>query len=181
MEQFRLGARRVLVWIGRVEMLAATALLIGIVVMILVQVALGAGLGNPLSWEQEAGAYALVWTTFLGASLGVKYARHVTIITFVERLPARARYGLRALVFALMLWTLWQIMGELGGIMAIEGRSSTVALPVDLPRSWFFSVPLYLSAALMSLTLLLYLIEALIGMFGPRDHGLLAPVMELSE
>lgn len=152
--------------IGFVEILVAALILTGIVLMIVVQVALNMGLGNPLTWEQEAGSYALVWLTFLGASIALKQMRHVTIVSFVGLLPPRARAVVRALVFALMLWTLYVLMRELFPIMRIEARASTVALPIDLPRAYFFSVPLLLASGLMSLTVLLYFIEAVLTVFG---------------
>lgn len=150
-------------WIGRIELVLASAILMGIVLMILVQVLLNAGLGNPITWEQEGGAYALVWLTFLGASVGLKQMRHVTVVSFVGRLPARARNATRALVFAGIIWTLLVLLRELGPIMEIEARSTTIALPIDLPRSYFFSVPLILTSSLMLLTALFYFLEALAG------------------
>ncbi len=147
-------------WIGRVEMALAAAILIGIVLMILVQVALNAGLGNPIAWEQEGGAYALVWLTFLGASIGLKQMRHVKVVSFVGHLPPRAREAVRAAVHAGVVWTLWTLLRELGPIMEIESRSTTIALPIDLPRSTFFSLPLMLASGSMLLTATLHFIEA---------------------
>ncbi len=162
--------RSALRWIGRIELVLASAILTGIVLMILVQVLLNAGRGNPIAWEQEGGAYALVWLTFLGASVGLKQMRHVTVVSFVGRLPPRARNAVRALVFAGIIWTLLALLRELGPIMEIEARSTTIALPVDLPRSYFFSVPLILASSLMLLTALLYFLEAVAGaVLGGRD------------
>jgi len=177
MLQVRHIIRSVLFRIGQVEMAICATILIGIVVMILAQVLLNAGLGDPITWEQEAGAYALVWMTFLGASIGLKYVRHVTIISFIGKLPPRLRSLVRALTFGIMLWTLYVLVRELSPIMTIESRSTTVALPIDLPRSYFFSVPLLLSCLLMMLTLFLFLLEAGLGVFGDEHPDLLAPIM----
>jgi len=177
MDRFRHLVRRVLRRIGQVEMIVAAAVLIGIVAMIVVQVLLNAGLGNPITWEQEAGAYGLVWLTFLGASIGLKYMRHVTIVSFVGKLPVRLGSAVRAMVFALMLCTLYVLIRELSPIMVIEARSTTVALPFDLPRSYFFSVPLLVSCSLMVPTLALFLFEAMLGVFGAKDDDLLTPIL----
>lgn len=181
MAQILSGLRRLLRLIGQIEMICAATILCGIVAMIVVQVLLNAGLGNPITWEQEAGAYALVWLTFLGASIGLKHVRHVTIVSFVGRLPTRLRYSVRAAVYLAILWLLIVLIGELFPVMSIEARSTTIALPVDLPRSYFFSVPLTISCALMMLTNLLFLTEALLGVFstsGSERANLLAPVLE---
>ncbi|QBX99885.1 TRAP transporter small permease subunit [Rhodophyticola sp. CCM32] len=172
--------RRSLRLIGQVEMALAAIILCAIVLMILMQVLLNAGLGNPITWEQEAGAYALVWLTFLGASIGLKQMRHVTISSFIGRLPLRLRYLVRAFVFVAIIWTLLVILRELPPIMRIEGRSDTVALPISLPRSYFFSLPLMLASGLMVLTSVLYLLEALIGALrgGDETPASIRPVME---
>lgn len=145
--------------VGRIEMVFGALIVIGIVTLILVQVLLNIGLGNPMTWEQEGGTYGLVWLTFIGASIGLKQMRHVTVVAAVTPLPPRLRAMARILCWAIVIWTLIVVMRELLGVMAIEGRASTVALPIDLPRSWFFSVPLFASCALMSWTALHYLLE----------------------
>jgi len=182
MDNTRILVRTLLYRIGQIEMVIAAAILIGIVVMIIAQVLLNAGLGNPITWEQEAGAYALVWLTFIGASIGLKHKRHVTIVSFVGKLPTRIRYAIRATVFATILWTLYILMRELLPIMAIEARATTVALPFDLPRSYFFSVPLMVSCVLMAMTTLLFLFEAVLGMFSAtEDCDLLSPIMNAAQ
>ena len=57
-------------------------------------------------------------------------------------------------------------MKELTGIIPIEGRAMTVALPIDVPRSWFFSVPLFITCALMIWTSAHYLLANLMRLFG---------------
>jgi TRAP-type C4-dicarboxylate transport system permease small subunit len=177
MDGIRHLVRNCLFRIGQIEMIFAAAVLVGIVLMISVQVLLSAGLGRPITWEQEAGAYALVWLTFIGASIALKQMRHVAIVSFVGKLPYRLKNLVRAIVFALILWTLYILTGELSPIMAIEARSTTVALPIDLPRSYFFSVPLMVSCLLMALTTILFFVEAVLGVVGrDEDATLLAPI-----
>lgn len=177
MNGIRRLVRQGLFRIGQFEMMFAAAILVGIVLMISFQVLLSAGMGRPITWEQEAGAYSLVWLTFIGASIALKQMRHVTIVSFVSKLPYRLKNLVRAIVYALILWTLYMLMRELTPIMAIEARSTTVALPIDLPRSYFFSVPLLVSCVLMSLTTALFFIEAILGVVGQvQDETLLSPI-----
>ena len=177
MDGIRLLVRKALFRIGQFEMIFAATVLVGIVLMISAQVLMNAGLGRPITWEQEAGAYALVWLTFIGASIALKQRRHVAIVSFVGKLPYRLKSFVRAIVLAFVLWTLYTLMRELTPIMAIEGRSTTVALPIDLPRSYFFSVPLMISCSLMALTSVLFFIEAILGTLGrAADAALLAPI-----
>jgi hypothetical protein len=60
-------------------------------------------------------------------------------------------------------------MRELVPVMAIEGRARTVALPVELPRSYFFSVPLFVSSALMLWTAAHYFIANVPVLLGRTD------------
>lgn len=159
-------SNRILVRVGRVEIFVAGTILSGIVLMILVQVALGLGLGDPIAWEQEGGAYALVWLTFIGASIGLKQMRHVNIVTFVSSLPTKWKAAFRIATFAVIIWLLLVLMWELTAIIPIEGRAMTIALPIDLPRSWFFSVPLFGSCLLMLWTSVHYLLEQIAILLG---------------
>ena len=90
--------------------------------------------------------------TFVGASLGLKHARHIMIATFGARLPARWGAALRVAVWLLVLAMLAVLMVQGVKVMGAEGRSQTIPLPVELPRSLFYSLPLALSGVSMALT-----------------------------
>ncbi len=169
MQHFIDLSARILRIVGRIEIVLGAVLVCGIVLGILVQVALNAGLGHPLQWEQEGGAYALVWLTFIGASIGLKQMRHVTIVTFVTPAPPRIRALLRMACWSIVIWLMVTLMRELVPVMAIEGRARTVALPVELPRSYFFSVPLFVSSALMLWTAAHYFIANVPVLLGRTD------------
>ena len=53
--------------------------------------------------------------------------------------------------------------------MGVEGRSKTISLPIELPRSWFYSLPLTLSAASMLLTTVYLLFAELRNLLGRRS------------
>jgi hypothetical protein len=53
-------------------------------------------------------------------------------------------------------------------VIGVEGRSSTISLPIELPRSWFYSLPLTLSAASMLLTTVYLLFAELAMLLGRR-------------
>ena len=109
---------------------------------------------------EESATYAFIWMAFVGASLGLKHGRHILIATFGSRLPPRVAAVLRMLVWALVFVMLVVLVVQGWQVMGIEGRSKTISLPIELPRSWFYSLPLTLSAASMALTTVyLFLIE----------------------
>lgn len=157
--------RRLLALAAVIEQALVVLLILNIVVNIGTQVFSRYLFGQPLIWVEELATYSLIWATFLGASLGLKHGRHVKIQTFVGRLPARARSLFRGLVYLVMLALCLVLMRESWTVMEIEGRRSSISLPVDLPVSLFFSVPLFVGVTSMAATLL-YLIAAELRVIG---------------
>src|SRR5512136_3368175 len=43
------------------------------------------------SWSEEVPRYLLVWITYLGAALAVKYKEHISLDFFFNMMPIRAR------------------------------------------------------------------------------------------
>jgi len=162
--------RKILILVGKIEIIVATLCLSFVVFMIIVQVGLNNLFNSAIIWEQEAGRYALIWLTFIGASVGVKQMRHVTIISFVGYLPIKYRFLIRSIVYAITLWMFSVLIIELFMVFEIESRATTVTLPLDLPRSYFFSLPLIISSILIMLTTLLYFIEAIMIALGSEKN-----------
>ena len=153
--------RRLLDRIGWVEQGLGLGLIVLIVVAITVQV-----FRRPLAWVEESATYAFIWMVFVGASLGLKLNRHIIIETFGRFLPVRMAAALRAAVLLLILLTLLVLVFQGTKVMGVEGRSKTISLPIELPRSWFYSLPLTLSAASMVLTAVYLLLKDLAVVVG---------------
>ncbi len=83
------------------------------------------------------------------------------------------------LVWALVLGTLVVLVVQGTKVMGVEGRSNTISLPIELPRSWFYSLPLTLSAASMALTAVYLLLVDVPVLLGRRRklslHGVVIP------
>jgi len=161
--------KRLLDRIGAIEQAFGIGLILLIVIAITVQVFTRYALGRPIAWVEESATYAFIWMVFVGASLGLKKGRHIFIATFGSRLPARVAAGMRVLVWMLMLLTLGVLVVQGIKVMGVEGRSSTISLPIELPRSWFYSLPLTVSAASMALTTLWLLLSDLAALGGRRE------------
>ncbi len=162
--------KRLLDRIGVIEQGLGIALILLIVVSITVQVFTRYALNRPIAWVEETATYAFIWMVFVGASLGLKKGRHIFIATFGSHLPMRAAAAMRVLVWLLMLGTLVVLVQQGIKVMGVEGRSSTISLPIELPRSWFYSLPLTLSSASMALTTLWLLFDDL-AVFGGRPSA----------
>src|SRR5512143_100880 len=71
-------------------------------VMVFADVALRFLTDHSILWVEEASRYLMIWLTFLGAGIVLRYGGHIGIDTLQERLPGAAPV-LRAVIFALLL------------------------------------------------------------------------------
>jgi TRAP-type C4-dicarboxylate transport system permease small subunit len=85
----------------RANRLVVIALLAAMAVMVFTNVALRFATDRSILWVEEASRYAMIWLTFLGAGLVLRYGGHIGIETLHEKLPRHAPF-LRVLVVALL-------------------------------------------------------------------------------
>ena len=171
------GYRRLLDRIGAIETGLGVGLILLMVAAVTVQVFTRYALGRPIAWVEESATYAFIWMAFVGASVGLKQGRHILIATFGSRLGPRTAAAMRMLAWMLVLATLVVLVAQGWKVMGVEGRSRTISLPIELPRSWFYSLPLTLSAASMALTAVCLLLEDLAVMTGSRVPAAVAARM----
>ncbi len=64
-----------------------------------------------ITWAEEVARYMMVWMTFLGAGLTLRYGGHVAISNLMDALSPKAQRVLRAVIvvclfifFAVMIW-----------------------------------------------------------------------------
>lgn len=152
---------RLIRFIGLIERTVGVMLIVSIVLTITIQVFTRYFFGRPLVWVEELAQYSFIWMVFIGAALGFKELRHIVIDTFVAKLGHSARALWRAGLYALMTVAALIVAYYAWDIMAIEGKSNTMALPIELPRMWFYSVPLCVSMCSIALTGLYFVIAYL--------------------
>lgn len=170
-----LGAyRRLLIVIGRIEQWAVVLLLVNIVVNITAQVVSRYLFGKPLVWVEELATYSFIWAVFLGAGLALKYDRHLRIETFVDRLGPIASAVFRAIGALFVLALLVSLLPILWAAIGVEMRRMTIALPIQLPSAWFFSVPLMVGSVSMIATSLYHVLVELHRGFGGQPPAPIA-------
>lgn len=145
--------------LGTLERGLCVALIAWIVISIMIQVVTRYLLGQPLVWVEESAGYAFLWLVFLGAAAGFKELRHIRIETFVGRLSHGPRHVMRGVLYALCTAAMLLIAWYAWGLMDVEARSRTIALPIELPRHLFYSVPLFVCTCSIAITGL-YLVAA---------------------
>ena len=158
---------RLLRRLGSLERAICVVLMSGIVVSMTIQIFTRYLLGQPLVWVEEAAGYSFIWLVFLGAAAGFKELRHIRIDTFVVRLPAAPQRFIRAGLYAICTAVMLLVAYYAWQIMEVESRSSSIALPVELPRHLFYSVPLFVGTVSIALTglhlVVAYLVSAATG------------------
>ncbi|HEY1325681.1 MAG TPA: TRAP transporter small permease [Casimicrobiaceae bacterium] len=94
----------------RANRLAVIGLLAAMALMVFANVALRFLTDRSILWVEEASRYAMIWLTFIGAGLVLRYGGHIGIELLHERLPRLAPLlrGAVALVllgfFVFMVW-----------------------------------------------------------------------------
>jgi TRAP-type C4-dicarboxylate transport system permease small subunit len=80
---------------------AVIALLSAMAVIVFANVALRFLTDHSILWVEEASRYLMIWLTFLGCGIVLRYGGHIGIDTLQEKFPAQAP-AFRALIFALL-------------------------------------------------------------------------------
>lgn len=77
--------------VDKFEKYAIFVLLLIMTILIFIQVVFRFVFHNSLTWTEELARYLLVWSTFIGASLGVKKGAHIGVEAFKLVLPPKAK------------------------------------------------------------------------------------------
>lgn len=172
MEGFLTRYRGLLERIERVERALLISLLATMVACIFGQVVSRYLFGLPLTWVEELSTYAFIWGVFIGASLGLKKKRHIKILSFVSRLSADRQAVFLAVTNAIItLFCLILVINGFKAMTLFEWNQRTVALPIELPRYLFYSMPLILGASFMALTAVHDFLEILFAWRQSESRG----------
>jgi len=134
--------------ISRIEKLLGIVLMLAMAVVVTLAVVFRYLLNAPFSWAGEVSVYLLIWVSFIGGSLGLKYKSQAAVTILLDYLPAKVQkilliigHILILLFFALMLYYSYQWVLSPG--VAFQ-KSSALLLPMWIP---FSAVPVGLTFA----------------------------------
>lgn len=96
-------------------------------------------LKTPLPWSEELARYFLVWTTFLGASIGVKRGAHIGVEAFTLLLPKNARKIVQYLAVALSVIFLLVVFKESITIIQKQLATNQVSPAMRIPMWWAYA------------------------------------------
>ena len=86
----------------RLNRWAVIAILAAMAAMVFANVVLRFLTDHSIIWVEEVSRYLMIWLTFLGAGLVLRYGGHVGVDTLQQTLPGHAAW-IRAAIFALLL------------------------------------------------------------------------------
>jgi TRAP-type transport system small permease protein len=86
----------------RVNRWVLIVILAAMAVMVFANVALRFTTDRSILWVEEASRYLMIWLTFLGSGVVLRYGAHIGIDTLQERFPREAP-AVRAVIFVLLL------------------------------------------------------------------------------
>jgi TRAP-type C4-dicarboxylate transport system permease small subunit len=138
--------------LGAVELGIGIICLLAIVVCIFFQVVSRYAFGRPLVWVEEFSTYCFIWSVYLGAAYALIKGRHIRVTTLVDKLPLVMQRILALLTTCCLIFFLIVLVRNGLKQFAMEGAQHTIALPVNLPRKCFFSVPFLVSCISMLIT-----------------------------
>ncbi|MFM9991403.1 MAG: TRAP transporter small permease [Burkholderiaceae bacterium] len=151
--------------IERVEQALGIFLVLAIVAMVGVQVVSRYFFNQPMAWVEELSTYCFIWTVFVGASIALKQDRHIAITALELCLSDAQKRWLKVLIWISVLAFLLIMIPHGYKVMQVEARSNSVSLPVDIPRMWFYSMPLTLACISMFITSIDGVYQSLVNAF----------------
>jgi TRAP-type C4-dicarboxylate transport system permease small subunit len=86
----------------RANRIAVVALLAAMAALVFANVALRIASDHSILWVEEGSRYAMIWLTFLGMGLVLRYGGHIGIDALQERWPRHAA-ALRGAIFVVLL------------------------------------------------------------------------------
>lgn len=150
--------------LGLLEAAVGILLLAGVIALVFSQVVARYLFDQPQAWIEELCTYMFIWIVFLGASAAMKLDRHIRVASFEEHVTDRVKIYLRILGAAVTITALTIVAYHARKFVGVEMRSTSVALPVDVPRAFFFSVPLIWACVSISISALYVLARDLARM-----------------
>ena len=141
-------------------------LLIAMTVVTFAQVFFRFVIVHSLPWSEEFSRYALVWASFLGASIALKRGLHIGVGVFIVRIPEEKRRLIYLITLMMMTLFLFVVIVKGFQMASFNMRQSSPAMriPMGFP---------YLAIPVGSVIMVLHLLNEMI-LGWRRKGGLIA-------
>ena len=131
---------------------AVIALLGAMAASVFANVVLRVTTDRSLLWVEEGSRYLMIWLTFLGCGLVLRYGGHVGIDTLQEALPRRAA-AIRAAIFVILLafFALMVVLGLRYAAFAWQQTTPVLQIPIG---AVYLAIPIGFALAMAHLLLM---------------------------
>jgi TRAP-type C4-dicarboxylate transport system permease small subunit len=136
----------------RLNRWAVIAILAAMAVMVFANVALRFLTDHSIVWVEEVSRYLMIWLTFLGAGLVLRYGGHIGIDTLQNAVPRRAvaiRVTICALLLAFFVAMLW--LGVRYAMVAWGQTTPVMQIPMGVV---YLAIPLGFALLIVHLLLM---------------------------
>jgi TRAP-type C4-dicarboxylate transport system permease small subunit len=124
-------------------------------VIIILQVALRYVFLYSLSWSEEVARYLMIWVSFLGASIALRWGFHIGVEIVVARIPERSRIWINLLAkLAILLFLVFFTIGGFQVAWAVRDQ--------DSPALIFSMAYAYMSAPIGGIFMMIQMLHGLI-------------------
>ncbi len=144
--------------------------LFAIVIFIFSQVVSRYLFNKPLVWVEELSTYCFIWTVYLGTAYALIKGRHIRVTTLVDMFPRVVQEMLAVFTYACLIFFLIVLVRNGIKQVIFEGPQHTIALPVRLPRKYFYSIPFVVSCTSMLLTSIYLFLNQLYELLTKTSH-----------
>ncbi|WP_421617080.1 TRAP transporter small permease [Brevibacillus sp. TJ4] len=139
--------------IATVEKYVAMCIMLAMAILIIVSVLFRYVFNAPLSWAGEVSVFLLVWTSFIGGSLGLKYRSQAAVTIALDYMPERGKKVIGMIGHVLMLLFLLLLLyysytWVFSPAVSFQ-KSTALLLPMWIP---FSAVPISLTCAAVHIT-----------------------------
>lgn len=114
---------------------------------------------NPLVWAEEVAVYCFIWMVFIGVSVGFSQKRHLTMGLLSEKMSVKSKKYFQIFIdiFIGVLLIFLIIQGSKS--IYLQRQIYTISLPIRIPNSYFYALPLVISSISMLLKDIYFLLE----------------------
>lgn len=130
--------------LNKIEEALVGGALLGLAVLTFVETALRYTVSYTFSWFGEFANYAMIFCTYLGAAIGVKYGTHFSMEALTEYCPDRASHFIKAIAYFIsaivcVLFVYYGVIHMLK-LKSFGVKSSAMQLPMFIP---YIPIPLF--------------------------------------
>jgi C4-dicarboxylate transporter, DctQ subunit len=125
--------------ISLVEKVIAAILLFALAVIVALSVAYRYFLNAPFSWSGEVAVFLLIWISFIGGSLGLKYKSQAAVTLLMDYCPQKVKFWIAVFGQIFMIIFLGLILFYTYTWIFSDGvafqKSTAILLPMWIPYS----------------------------------------------